>query len=70
MVEVKQNYPIAIVTHNMPQAVRVADVTGFFSVDISRGNRTGYLVESGPMRAVFESPCEQHTRDYVSGQFS
>jgi phosphate transport system ATP-binding protein len=54
----------------MQQAQRVADVTAFFSVDISKGNRTGYLVESGPTREVFESPREQLTKEYVSGQFS
>jgi phosphate transport system ATP-binding protein len=70
MVELKQNYTIAIVTHNMQQAVRVADVTAFFSVDISRGSRTSYLVEAGPTRAVFENPREQLTKEYVSGQFS
>jgi phosphate transport system ATP-binding protein len=70
MVQLKQNYTIAIVTHNMQQAQRVADVTAFFSVDISKGNRTGYLVESGPTKQVFESPREQLTKDYVSGQFS
>ena len=41
MVELKQNYTIAIVTHNMQQAQRVADMTAFFSVDISQGSRTG-----------------------------
>ncbi len=70
MVQLKQNYTIAIVTHNMQQAQRVADVTAFFSVDISKGNRTGYLVESGPTREIFESPREQLTKEYVTGQFS
>jgi phosphate transport system ATP-binding protein len=70
MVQLKQNYTIAIVTHNMQQAQRVADVTAFFSVDISQGSRTGYLVESGPTKALFESPREQLTKEYVSGQFS
>ena len=70
MVQLKQNYTIAIVTHNMQQAQRVADVTAFFSVDISKGNRTGYLVESGPTKQIFESPQEQLTKEYVSGQFS
>jgi phosphate transport system ATP-binding protein len=70
MVQLKQNYTIAIVTHNMQQARRVADVTAFFSVDISKGNRTGYLVESGPTKQIFESPQEQLTKEYVSGQFS
>ena len=50
MLELKQDYTIAIVTHNMQQAQRVADITAFFSVDISQGGRTGYLVEAGPTR--------------------
>ena len=70
MIQLKENYTIAIVTHNMQQAQRVADVTAFFSVDISKGNRTGYLVETGPTQQIFQSPQEQLTKDYVSGQFS
>ena len=70
MVQLKQNYTIAIVTHNMQQAQRVADTTAFFSVDISQGNRTGYLVEVGPTKALFDSPREAQTKDYVSGRFS
>jgi phosphate transport system ATP-binding protein len=70
MVQLKENYTIAIVTHNMQQAQRVADITAFFSVDISKGSRTGYLVESGPTRELFESPREQLTKAYVTGQFS
>jgi phosphate transport system ATP-binding protein len=70
MIQLKRDYTIAIVTHNMQQAQRVADITAFFSVDISKGSRTGYLVESGPTKEVFESPREQLTKEYVSGQFS
>jgi phosphate transport system ATP-binding protein len=70
MIELKANYTIAIVTHNMQQAQRVADVTAFFSVDISKGSRTGYLVEAGPTKELFASPREQLTKEYVSGQFS
>jgi phosphate transport system ATP-binding protein len=70
MVQLKQDYTIAIVTHNMQQAQRVADITAFFSVDISQGSRTGYLVETGPTKEVFGSPREQLTKEYVSGQFS
>ena len=70
MLQLKENYTIAIVTHNMQQAQRVADVTAFFGVDISKGNRTGYLVESGPTDEIFHSPKEQLTKEYVSGQFS
>jgi len=70
MAHLKQNYTIAIVTHNMQQAQRVADLTAFFSVDISQGSRTGYLVEFGPTKELFESPREQLTKEYVTGQFS
>ena len=70
MIQLKENYTIAIVTHNMQQAQRVADITAFFSVDISKGSRTGYLVESGPTRDLFDNPREQLTKEYVTGQFS
>jgi phosphate transport system ATP-binding protein len=70
MLELKKEYTIAIVTHNMQQAQRVADETMFFSVDISKGGRTGYLVESGPTERVFTDPQQQLTKEYVSGQFS
>src|SRR5262247_1354191 len=70
MVLLKENYTIAIVTHNMQQAMRVADTTAFFSVDISKGGRTGYLVEMGPTRQIFENPQQKLTKDYISGQFS
>jgi len=70
MIQLKRDYTIAIVTHNMQQAQRVADITAFFSVDISKGSRTGYLVESGPTKEIFESPREQLTKEYISGQFS
>ena len=70
MLELKQRYTVALVTHNMQQATRVADTTAFFSVDISEGGRTGYLVEMGPTRQIFENPREKLTKDYISGQFS
>ena len=70
MLELKQRYTVALVTHNMQQATRVADTTAFFSVDISEGGRTGYLVEMGPTREIFENPREKLTKDYISGQFS
>ena len=70
MLQLKQNYTIAIVTHNMQQAMRVADTTAFFSVEMSKGGRTGYLVEMGPTQQVFENPQEKLTKDYISGQFS
>jgi len=70
MVELKKDYTIALVTHNMQQAIRVADTTAFFSVDISQGTRTGYLVEMGPTAQIFDNPREQMTGDYISGKFS
>jgi phosphate transport system ATP-binding protein len=54
----------------MQQATRVADNTAFLYVDTSQGGRTGYLVESGDTRQIFESPREQATQDYVAGAFS
>lgn len=70
MVKLKERFTLVIVTHNMQQAQRVADQTAFFSVDISQGGRTGYLVEMGPTRELFENPKEQLTEEYLSGEFS
>ncbi|HFQ90775.1 MAG TPA: phosphate ABC transporter ATP-binding protein [Desulfobulbus sp.] len=70
MVELKKDYTLVIVTHNMQQAQRVADRTAFFSVDITRGGRTGYLVEMGETTELFANPGEELTREYLSGQFS
>jgi phosphate transport system ATP-binding protein len=70
MLELKEKYTIAIVTHNMQQATRVADEAAFFSVDISQGGRTGYLVEFGLTAQIFSDPQEELTQQYVSGEFS
>ena len=70
MLQLKERYTLALVTHNMQQATRVADTTSFFSVDISQGGRTGYLVEMGDTKQVFEEPREELTREYISGEFS
>src|SRR5215467_7575800 len=67
MLELKSRYTIAIVTHNLQQAQRVADYTGFLYVDTSDGGRTGYLVEFGPSRQIFEAPEHQHTQAYIRG---
>ena len=64
--ELRANYTIVIVTHNMQQAGRVSDETAFFSMD---EDRAGYLVEFGPTREIFTNPREQLTEDYVSGRF-
>ena len=70
MLDLKKDYTVAIVTHNMQQATRVADVTAFYSVDISKGGRTGFLCEVGATEQIFEAPREELTRRYVSGEFS
>ncbi|TVQ18216.1 MAG: phosphate ABC transporter ATP-binding protein [Leptolyngbya sp. DLM2.Bin15] len=68
--ELKQKYTIVIVTHNMQQASRVADVTAFFNAEaVEKGRRVGYLVEYGPTEMIFNTPREQYTLDYVSGRF-
>jgi len=70
MIQLKEHYTLAIVTHNMQQAQRVADETAFFAVDISRGGRTGYLVEMAPTRELFENPQQELTKEYLHGEFS
>jgi phosphate transport system ATP-binding protein len=70
MLQLKSRFTIAIVTHNLQQAQRVADETGFLYVDTSEGGRTGYLVEFGNSRQIFESPKEKYTKDYIRGEFS
>ena len=70
MHDLKKRFTIAIVTHNLQQAKRVADRTGFLYVDTSEGGRTGYLVEYGPTKEIFESPKEKPTQDYIRGEFS
>ena len=70
MLSLKQEFTIALVTHNMQQARRVADNTAFMGVDISEGRRTGYLVEFGATEQVFEAPREALTQEYMSGKFS
>jgi phosphate transport system ATP-binding protein len=70
MLELKERYTIAIVTHNLQQAQRVADKTGFLYVDTTQGGRTGYLVEFGDSKEMFSNPKEKHTREYISGEFS
>jgi phosphate transport system ATP-binding protein len=71
MHELKKSYTIVIVTHNMQQAVRVSDVTGFFNVSHrAEGDRkVGCLVEFADTEQIFNSPSQQATQDYVSGRF-
>ncbi len=70
MHELKTDYSIVIVTHNMQQAARVADMTAFFSVDVGDGgDRTGVLVEYAETKAIFTQPADKRTEDYVTGRF-
>ena len=70
MLELKEQFAVALVTHNMQQATRVADKTAFFGVDMSAGSRTGYLVEMGDTEQIFQAPREALTRAYIAGEFS
>jgi len=70
MLELKQDYSIVIVTHNMQQAARVSDKTAFFNVKLDeKGMRTGRLVEYSPTDQLFTSPEEKETEDYITGRF-
>ena len=71
MIELRQDFTIIIVTHNMQQAARVADRTAFFTAlaDEGTGNRTGLLVEYDLTRQIFRSPRDKRTEDYISGRF-
>lgn len=68
--ELKLNYTIVIVTHNMQQASRASDMAAFFNVVTSdEGKRAGYLVEYNSTIKLFSAPQEESTREYVSGRF-
>jgi phosphate transport system ATP-binding protein len=66
MFELKEQYTIVIVTHNMQQAARASDYTVFLNMD---DDRAGYVVEEGPTLGIFTNPQNQLTEDYVSGRF-
>jgi phosphate transport system ATP-binding protein len=59
--ELKKNYTVIIVTHNMQQAARVSDFTGFFYL--------GELIEYGETKQLFENPKEELTEKYMTGRF-
>jgi phosphate transport system ATP-binding protein len=67
----KREYTIVIVTHNMQQAARVADMTAFFSVEVDeeQDRRTGILVEYDDTPTIFTNPSDKRTEDYVTGRF-
>jgi phosphate transport system ATP-binding protein len=66
MRELKQNYTIVIVTHNMQQAARASDVTAFLTMG---DDRAGYLVEMAPTQDIFTRPTNRLTEDYITGRF-
>ncbi|MDO4606469.1 MAG: phosphate ABC transporter ATP-binding protein PstB [Bowdeniella nasicola] len=67
MIELKEHYTIAIVTHNMQQAARVSDRTGFFN--LRKTGEPGRLVEIGDTETIFSTPAQKETEDYISGRF-
>jgi phosphate transport system ATP-binding protein len=71
MVELREDYTIVVVTHNMQQAARVSDRTAFFTArpDETTGNRTGLLVEFDLTAKIFSNPGDKRTEDYISGRF-
>jgi phosphate transport system ATP-binding protein len=69
MHELKRDYTIVIVTHNMQQAARVADRTAFFSLEVDDRGRSGVLVEYDETPKIFTAPSDKRTEDYVTGRF-
>ena len=71
MQEIKLQYTIVIVTHNMQQAARVSDRTAFFTteVNLESDRRTGRLVEYNPTAKIFSNPNDERTEQYVTGRF-
>ena len=71
MQEMKQQYTIVIVTHNMQQAARVSDRTAFFTTEVNTESdrRTGTLVEFGKTKTIFSTPHDNRTEQYVTGRF-
>ncbi|MGH3060947.1 MAG: phosphate ABC transporter ATP-binding protein PstB, partial [Gaiellaceae bacterium] len=67
----KKDFTIVIVTHNMQQAARVADMTAFFSVEVDEESdrRTGILIEYDETPTIFTNPADKRTEDYVTGRF-
>ena len=71
MQEIKRDYTIMIVTHNMQQAARVSDITAFFTAEVhsEHDTRTGILVEVDTTQKVFSNPSDERTENYVTGRF-
>jgi phosphate transport system ATP-binding protein len=69
MTDLKEQYSIVIVTHNMQQAARVADMTAFLTVKLDDdGHRAGHLVEYDDTKKIFTMPSDKRTEDYVTGR--
>jgi phosphate transport system ATP-binding protein len=70
MHNLKSEYTFVIVTHNMQQAARVADMTAFFSISQgAEGHRWGELIEYDATEKIFTAPSDKRTEDYVTGRF-
>jgi phosphate transport system ATP-binding protein len=70
MHDLKENYTLVIVTHNMQQAARVAEMTAFFSLHLEEdGSRHGILVEYDSTEKIFTQPADERTEGYVTGRF-
>ena len=71
MHEIKDEYTIVIVTHNMQQAARVSDMTAFFTAEVNeeQDRRTGVLVEYDRTERIFTNPTDERTENYVTGRF-
>ena len=71
MSEIKDDYTIVIVSHNMQQAARVSDRTAFFTAELDASNdrRTGLLVEFDRTERIFSNPADERTENYVTGRF-
>jgi phosphate transport system ATP-binding protein len=71
MQDIKKEYSIVIVTHNMQQAARVSDMTAFFTAEVSeqQDRRTGVLVEYDKTENIFQNPSDERTENYVTGRF-
>jgi len=67
MLELKDRFTIVIVTHNMQQAARVSDRTGFFTIEAT--GQPGRLIEIDDTNKIFTNPGEQRTEDYITGRF-
>jgi phosphate transport system ATP-binding protein len=71
MQDLKREYTIVIVTHNMQQAARVSDMTAFFTAEVheEQDRRTGVLVEYDKTERIFTNPSDERTENYVTGRF-